>query len=30
MSKFWKIFFLVLLFFILSFVLNNWLAWTNK
>jgi hypothetical protein len=26
-SKFWKIFVLVLLFFIISVVLNNWLPW---
>lgn len=29
MSKFWKIFILVLLFFLLSLILNNWLAWTG-
>ena len=29
MSKFWKIFLLIVLFFVLSFVLNNWLAWSN-
>ncbi len=27
MSKFWKIFILVLLFFLISMVLNNWLPW---
>lgn len=29
MSKFWKIFILVLLIFLLSFILNNWLPWTR-
>ena len=29
MSKFWKILLLVLLLFLLQFVLNNWIAWTN-
>ena len=27
MSKFWKIAILLLLFFVLSIVLNNWLPW---
>ena len=30
MSKFWKIFLLVVLFFFLSFVLNNWMAWGGR
>jgi len=30
MSKFWKILLLVLLIFLLSIVLNNWLPWMER